>query len=513
MKTNRLVVFFLLAGMVGGVSAYWIAGRIFGEARVITVTEPVAMPPSRLASYVPMLQGTNIDFTYAAEKTVHAVVHVKVESTREVSQSNPLYEFFYGYRNLPPQQVEGFGSGVIISDDGYIITNNHVIEDANVIKVTLNDRRTFTARLIGTDPTTDIALIKIDEKGLSVIPYGDSEALMVGEWVLAVGNPMNLTSTVTAGIVSAKARELGIIAPEPSPEESYNPYGNRGQNPFGSRESMRRPASSLGIESFIQTDAAVNPGNSGGALVNIKGELVGINTAIASRTGSYAGNSFAVPVTIVRKVVSDLIEFGKVQRAYLGVWYQDMTEERSKELNMNKIEGLYVSELIPGGASEKAGIEPGDVLLAVNGVRLGSSAQLKEQIAKYRPNDKIDVTILRKGKEQSVKVTLQDESGGTSLVRREQSAPALSDLGASFRELTQSERSRLNIQKGVAVDQVTGGKFRRAGIQAGFIITSVDRKPVSSYRDIEQAISSASGAVLIQGVYPNGTSAAYALQL
>ncbi len=513
MKTNRFLLFFLLAAMVGGVSAYWIAGRIFGEARVVTIAEPATYPPASLASYVPMLQGTNIDFTYAAQKTVHAVVHVKVESTREVSQSNPLYEFFYGYRNLPPQAVEGFGSGVIISDDGYIITNNHVIENANVIRVTLNDRRTFVAKLIGADPTTDIAVIKIDQKGLPVIPYGDSEALMVGEWVLAVGNPMNLTSTVTAGIVSAKARELGIIAPEPSPNDPSNSFGNRGQNPFGGREGIRRPASSLGIESFIQTDAAVNPGNSGGALVNIKGELVGINTAIASRTGSYAGNSFAVPTSIVRKVVSDLTEFGKVQRAYLGIWYQDMTEERSKELNMKKIEGLYISELIPGGASEKAGIESGDVLLAVNGVRLGSSAQLKEQIAKYRPNDKIDVTILRKGREQSVKVTLQDESGGTALVRRDDSNPALSDLGASFRELSQSERERLGIRQGVVVEQVTGGKFRQAGIQSGFVIISVDRKPVNSYRDIEQAISSGSGAVLIQGLYPNGTRAAYALQL
>ena len=223
--------------------------------------------------------------------------------------------------------------------------------------------------------------------------------------------------------------------------------------------------------------------------------------------------SFAVPTTIVRKVVADLMEYGKVQRAYLGVWYQDMTEERSKELKMNKIEGLYVSELIPGGASEKAGVEAGDVILAINGVRLGSSAQLKEQIAKYRPNDRIDVVVLRKGKEQTVKVTLQDESGGTSLVKSDATKPSLSDLGATFRELSDSERSRLQLKEGMAVQQVTGGKFRKAGIQSGFIITSIDRKPVNSFRDIEQALSGTSGAVLIQGVYPNGMSAAYALQL
>lgn len=513
MKTNRLLFLLVLAGMVGGVSAFWVTERIYNRAQVNTTAERVVYPPAQLANYVPLLQGTNIDFTYAAEKTVHAVVHVKVESTRSVYQNNPLLEFFYGYRNMPPQPVEGFGSGVIIADDGFIITNHHVIENADAIKVTLNDRRSFTARLIGADPTTDIALIKIDEKGLPVIPYGDSEAIKVGEWVLAVGNPMNLTSTVTAGIVSAKARELGIISPEPAPEDRSDPFGNRGQQPFGNRDSYRRPVSSLGIESFIQTDAAVNPGNSGGALVNIKGELVGINTAIASRTGSYAGNSFAVPTTIVRKVVADLMEYGKVQRAYLGVWYQDMTEERSKELKMNKIEGLYVSELIPGGASEKAGVEAGDVILAINGVRLGSSAQLKEQIAKYRPNDKIDVVVLRKGKEQTFKVTLQDESGGTSLVKSDPGKPSLSDLGATFRELSDSERSRFEIKEGMAVEQVTGGKFRKAGIQAGFIITSIDRKPVNSFRDIEQALSGTSGAVLIQGIYPNGMSAAYALQL
>ena len=507
----------MLAGMVGGVSSYWIASKTIKipEQEIHQATMPANNSDARLATYLPpVIQGSNIDFVYAAEKTVNAVVHVKVESTNSAYQSNPLLEFFYGYRDVQPRPVEGYGSGVIISSDGYIITNNHVIEDADAINVTLNDRRTFVAKVVGTDPATDIALIKIEEKGLPYIMYGDSDNLRVGEWVLAVGNPLNLTSTVTAGIVSAKARELGIISGEPrsqSPGSRNRPqipgYGNRSQR-------AQSGASSMGVESFIQTDAAVNPGNSGGALVNVDGELVGINTAIASRTGAYSGNSFAVPSTIVKKVVSDLMEYGKVQRAYLGVYYSDMTEERANELKMPKIEGIYVEDILPDGAAEKAGIEAGDVILAINGVRLGTSANMKEQLAKYRPNDKIEVTILRKNKENTVKVTLRDESGGTELVSsKDEKSVALKDLGAEFRELSSNERSRLGIRNGVKIESISNGKLRKAGVQEGFVIISIDRETIDSEKDIEKAIKNVTGAILVQGIYPNGQRAAYAVQL
>ena len=519
MKTGKLIIMLMLAGMVGGASSYWIASKTIkmSEQEIRQTVTNTSTADAHLATYLPpVIQGSNIDFVYAAEKTVNAVVHVKVESTRNVYQSNPLFEFFYGHRDIQPQPVEGYGSGVIISEDGYIITNNHVVDNADAINVTLNDRRTFVARVIGTDPTTDIALIKIEEKGLPCITYGDSDNLRVGEWVLAVGNPLNLTSTVTAGIVSAKARELGIISGEPRPQSPG--YGNRSQTPppgYGNRSQRGQSGatSSMGIESFIQTDAAVNPGNSGGALVNVNGELVGINTAIASRTGTYSGNSFAVPVTIVKKVVSDLMEYGKVQRAFLGVYYKEITEEIANELKMPKIEGVYVSELLPEGAAEKAGIQVGDVILAINGVRLVTSANMKEQLAKYRPNDKIELTILRKNKESNVTVTLRDESGGTELVRKEEESVKLGDLGAEFKELSSNEKSRLGIRNGVRIESLSNGKLRRAEIKEGFVIIKIDRQTVDSEKDIEKAIKNVTGAILVEGIYPNGQRAVYAVML
>ncbi len=319
-----------------------------------------------------------MDLTYAAQQTVPAVVHVRTKSKIETTYSNPLYEFFYGDGNITRSEpVIGFGSGVIISPDGYIVTNNHVIKGAETIAVTLNDNREFDAQLVAADPSTDIALLKIDAKNLAFIPFGNSDDMKLGEWVLAVINPYNLTSTVTAGIISAKARNLGILS------------GN------------------YKIESFLQTDAALNPGNSGGALVNIKGELIGITTAIMSPTGGYSGNSFAVPSSIVKKVIEDLKTYGKVQRAILGITPIDVNAEVAKQHNLPVTEGVYVSDVRNDGAAKDAGIKEGDVIIKINNIQTENTSALQEELSKYNPNDKVTVTILRDNKEQTYTAILK----------------------------------------------------------------------------------------------------------
>ena len=319
-----------------------------------------------------------VDFTKAAEMSVGAVVHVKTKYNVYGKQYvDPFYQFFFGRPQQQPQgQAQATGSGVILSQDGYIVTNNHVIQQANEIEVVLNDKRSFTAQLIGTDPNTDIALLKIDATGLPTLEMGNSDDLKVGEWVLAVGNPFNLTSTVTAGIVSAKARNINILDAD------------------------------MKIESFIQTDAAVNPGNSGGALVNTRGELVGINTAIASQTGSYAGYAFAVPTSIVQKVVADLRQYGSVQRALLGIRMLDITSEVQQYYHLNTLEGVFIADVVSGSAAEKGGVEAGDIITAVDGVKVNSSSELQEKIARKNPGDEITLTVLRDGKRQDLRVTL-----------------------------------------------------------------------------------------------------------
>jgi len=505
MKTKHLLLTLLFA-LVGGFLASYVYSK--NTSPRVQMFQNTAQP-AQLASYAPNLQGTNIDFTYAAEKTIHAVVHVKVKSMQNYSGS--IFDFFFGYRDTPMQQqeVEGFGSGVIISPDGYIITNNHVIKNADDIEVTLNDKRTYTAKLIGADPNTDIALIKVDAKELPVIPYGDSDGLKVGEWVLAVGNPYNLTSTVTAGIVSAKSRQLGIIQPGEDSEDSYQQYGYPGQAQRRNQSAQNR--STMAIESFIQTDAAVNPGNSGGALVNVRGELVGINTAIQSRTGSYSGNSFAVPTSIVKKVVADLIEYGAVQRAYLGISMRDINSELAQEYDLDQIKGVYVEEVLEGSAAEKAGIQKGDVVTAINGVEVNSGSQIQEQISKFRPSDKVQVQYVRKGKTANVTATLRDRSGSTDVIARAEDTEV--NLGVVFSPVSDQLKNRLRLENGVQVKEVLQGKFRKAGIQEGFIIVRVDKQSVESGSDVQEILKDAKGAILIEGIYPNGVKYAYALQM
>ncbi len=434
------------------------------------------------------------DFTVAAELSVHAVVHVKTKTPMQVQQfgfpNDPFFEYFFGrpqqrQQSETPMQ-EGSGSGVIISNDGYIVTNNHVIDKSKEIEVTLNDNRTFKAKLIGADPNTDIALIKIEAENLPVILFGNSDSLKVGEWVLAVGNPFNLTSTVTAGIVSAKARNINILN------------------------------AAMKIESFIQTDAAVNPGNSGGALVNTKGELVGINTAIASQTGSYAGYAFAVPVSIVQKVVSDIRQYGVVQRAVLGVKMGDITDKIAKEKNLKTMEGAYVDEVVENSAAEKAGLKKEDVIVKINDFNVKSAAQLQEQIGRYSPGDKIKVTVLRDNKPQTFDVELKNRQGNTSVVSSDVN---IDILGAQFKEVDPKLKNQLQLDYGVEVKSVTKGKFLQGGIRAGFVIVKINNQAIRSVDDIESALESAMNTsdqfkvLNVAGIYPNGKITYYAINL
>jgi len=485
MTAKRLFGMVFLAVM-GGFIALIAYTKFFDHPKVvISADQPKQI---RLAQLPANLNSSQLDFTYAAERTIHAVVHVKTVTMQNQTSGNPLYDFFFGnrYFDMKPQPVAGFGSGVIISNDGYLVTNNHVIDGAEAIEVTLNDKRNYKAKLVGRDPDTDIAVLKINEKDLPFITYGNSDELKVGEWVLAVGNPYNLTSTVTAGIVSAKARNLNILS------------GNN------------RERSNSAIESFIQTDAAVNPGNSGGALVNTRGELVGINTAIASPTGSYSGNSFAIPVTIVKKVVADLIEYGKVQRALLGVSIKDIDDELAKKKGLDKIEGVYIAEVMQGGAAEASGLKEGDIILSVNGNNVNSPSELQEEISRYRPNDKVEVVINRDNKKKQIMVTLRNMEGTTKIVSKDE---VISVLGAQLAEVSSSEKSKLGIKDGVKVINIEQGKLKSAGVQKDFIITTINDQPVSSVEDVKRILSGIKRGVYVEGVYPNGVVAYYAFGL
>jgi len=477
MKTRIFLISFLIA-LLTSVGTFY----LFSKSVKKSATENSLKQQGRLVNYPGADTSVNTDFTYAAEKTVHSVVHVKTKFSQE-GYYNPLYDFFFGDRGFRQQQepVVSAGSGVIISNDGYIVTNNHVIEDADNIEVTLNDKRTFSAKVIGADPTTDIALLKIDASNLSFASYGNSDDLKIGEWVLAVGNPFNLTSTVTAGIVSAKARNINILS----------------QN--------------FAIESFIQTDAAVNPGNSGGALVNTNGELVGINTAIASKTGSYIGYSFAIPVNIVKKIIADVIEYGEVQRAYIGISIQDIDGEKAKELRLEKIEGVYVSGATEGGAAKEAGINEGDIVTNIGQLPVNSVAELQEQVSKYRPGDKIDVSVIRNGNKKHFEVLLRNKNGNTNVVKTETNQVTV--LGCKLQEISSGEKRNLQIRGGVKVIEPGQGKIMKAGVKKGFIITSINRQAVYRVDDFINIVNNLRGGIIIEGVYPNGLTAYYAFGL
>jgi serine protease Do len=419
------------------------------------------------------MQEGQIDFTYAAEQTVHAVVHVHTKAMMGAQADNPIMEWFYGDRYSRPREVSGYGSGVIISNDGYIITNNHVVENAESIEVKLNDNRTFTAKLIGRDPGSDIALLKISADNLPYIKYGDSDHLRLGEWVLAVGNPFNLTSTVTAGIVSAKGRSLTL------PDGTYR------------------------IESFIQTDAALNVGNSGGALVDTKGLLVGITSAIISPNGAYAGNSFAIPVSIVKKVVDDLKEFGEVQRALIGVNIKDVESDDAKDQNLSEVKGILVTNVNEGGSAEDAGLKKNDVIVKFDGQDVRTVPELQEQVGKHRPGDKATVTYLRNGKENTVPIVLKNAAGNTKVVTASMGSDVV--YGAKLESLGSTDKDSFNVDYGVKVTEVNDGRFKDLGIKRGYIILNVNGKKVKNPAEIRQFTNNENSLKSIGGIQSDGT--------
>ena len=474
------------SALVAGVTTYALMEKNTAENNIVTIEQErgFAMPAALFDSK----PAQPVDLTEAAEQSIHAVVHIKstqLGKTQTIQQMPDIFDFFFGDGMGRQQQIRtqprvGFGSGVIISEDGYIVTNNHVIDGADEIDVKLNDNREFKGRLIGTDPNTDLALIKIEGNDFPTLPIGNSDALKVGEWVLAVGNPFNLTSTVTAGIVSAKARSLGV----------YNG----------------------GIESFIQTDAAINQGNSGGALVNARGELVGINAVLSSPTGAYAGYGFAIPTSIMTKVVGDLKEFGTVQRAILGISGHDL-DERTKDKDLGTVDGVYVAEVTDGSGAKAAGIEVGDVITQIAGKKIHNMAELQESLTMYRPGDKVEVTILRNKKEKTLDVTLKNLQGNTEVVKKFD----LTMLGAAFKPISDDVKRHLGVSYGLEVTGVDKGKFADAGIKKGFIILKVNGTKITSEEDLAKAMKAANQSpervLFISGYYMSGRRANYAVEL
>ena len=486
---------FLILGLVavsaaaGGLTAWAVGGE---DGQSISYVEREVERTPALGNHFTSYQNEQYpDLTYAAENAVKAVVNIEAIQQVEMPRRSydPFLEFFgipqdYGYGDGRPQYREqrAGGSGVIISEDGYVVTNNHVVDGATKLRVKLNDGRTFDGKLIGTDSATDLALVKIDAKDLPTLPFGSSDALRLGEWVLAIGSPFDLQSTITAGIVSAKARQLGAIP-----------------NDFR-------------IESFIQTDAAVNPGNSGGALVNTHGELVGINTLIKSQTGSYVGYSFAIPESIVRKVVVDLKEYGVVQRAMLGIQFrvvdQDFLDTEGKELGIKDLGGAYVASVTEGGSASEAGIRKGDVILDIDGVKITEPSTLQEQIAKRRPNDKVKLSVKRDGHVKQIEVTLRNKAGKTELMTKED-VDVVDALGGKFADAGAKLCRELDIRGGVQVVGIKAdGILARARVKQGFVITHINDRPVYSLQDLQRMTEKVRS---IDGIYPNGRSASYML--
>ena len=487
---------FLILGVVavsaaaGGFTAWKVAAPREGSVQYIE--REVERTPALGTQFTSYQAEQYPDLTYAAENAVKAVVNIEAIQQVEMPQRrgyDPFLEFFgipqdYGRGDGGPQYREqrAGGSGVIISEDGYIVTNNHVVDGASKLKVKLNDGRSFDAKLIGKDSATDLALLKVEAKGLPTLAFGSSDALRLGEWVLAIGSPFDLQSTITAGIVSAKARNLGVIP-----------------NDFS-------------IEAFIQTDAAVNPGNSGGALVNTHGELVGINTLIKSQTGSYVGYSFAIPESIVRKVVVDLKEYGIVQRALLGIRYgivdQDFIDNMGEETGIKELGGAYVSSVVEGGSASEAGIRKGDVILDIDGVKINDNATLSEQIGRRRPNDKVKLSVKRDGKVKQIDVTLRNKAGKTELITKED-VDMVEVLGGKFADAGAKLCRELDIKGGVQVVGIKAdGILARARVKQGFVITHINDRPVYSLSDMERMTDKVRS---IDGIYPNGRAASYVL--
>ena len=498
MRQMMILLGVAVASAATGSLAAW-ALQTNNETQIEYIEHEVERTPALGTHFTAYEEARYPDLTYAAENAVKAVVNIEAVQRVELPSRgqygyDPFLEFFgipqgYGRRGGGGepryQERKAGGSGVIISEDGYIVTNNHVVADASKLRVKLNDGRTYDAELVGRDSATDIALLKIEEKNLPTLPFGSSDALRLGEWVLAIGSPYNLQSTITAGIVSAKARDLGgVLSGDPS----------------------------FSIESFIQTDAAVNPGNSGGALVNARGELVGINTLIQSQTGSYIGYSFAVPESIVKKVVVDLKQYGIVQRALLGIGFQVIDQEfidrMGDETGIREIGGVYVGSVEEGGAASEAGIRKGDVITHIDGVAVNDAATLRERIARHSPNDRVKISVKRADKVKLFEVTLRNQAGKTELLTKTD-VDAAEALGGKFAEVSDQLRHQLDLRGGVQVVEVKGeGILAKARVKEGFIITHINDRAVYTLSDLRKLTGKITS---IDGIYPNGRSASYVL--
>lgn len=491
MKIRQMMTV-VLSSFLGGAAALAIYTSFFKPEPVVVNTnnsknDNISLTSNSKYNTADFVVPDGLNFVMAAKNATPSVVHIKTTyggnyHSGATNMQDLFRQYFgesYGQRRAP-RAAKGAGSGVIISKDGHIVTNNHVVQKATEIEVVLNDNRSYPAKVIGVDKSTDLAVIKVDAKDLPSIKYGDSDKINIGEWVLAIGNPFEFRSTVTAGIISAKGRNINIL------DDAYR------------------------IESFIQTDAAVNPGNSGGALVNLKGNLVGINTAIASPSGAFAGYSFAVPVTLVKKVVSDLIEYGAVQRALLGISIANVDADIAKKFDLDVVNGVFVTGIYQNGAANDAGLEKGDVIIAIEETPVKNVSKLQELVAVHRPGDKVKIKFLRKGKERLTSAKLKNANGTVSLIKK--SEDALKHNGATFVELPAEAKKKLSLNGGVQINKLDNGKWREAGIKSGFIITKIDRRNITNLNDLRANLMRNSGdGVLVEGIYPNGQKAYYGL--
>jgi len=493
MNRKQFFLGIVLASLIGGLVA--VLGVGFLQTNQDSTTNFTEKQNTSLVNWLSddkFVIPEGINFVASAAQVTPAVVHVRSTVTKSTSQQgvDPMEELF-GFRSprgeATPREGKSTGSGAIISEDGYIVTNNHVIENASKVEITLEDNRRFTARVIGLDPTTDLALLKIEANNLPFIPFGNSDQAQIGEWVLAVGNPYELNSTVTAGIISAKSRNIGIL----------------------------RDESNMQVESFIQTDAAVNPGNSGGPLVNLNGEIIGINTAIASRTGGFSGYSFAVPSSIAKKVMDDLLEFGTVQRGLLGVIIRDVNADLEEAIGeeVKADRGVFVDKVNEGSGGEDAGLQRGDIIIGIDGAETYTTSSLQERVARKRPGDEINVKFLREGKEMSTMATLKNVSGDTKVVVKV--LPKITEFeGVIFEDLKVEYKGRLELEGGATITSIDNNLWKDAGVQEGFIITKIGRVKILTGEDVINALKNYEGEdVIILGVYPNGQRSYYELGL
>lgn len=472
MKKNLLAGLILVVISVS--VSYWLVSK-----RITAVAGPQPIPDTVVDPVRPgvLKEAVVQDFTYAAESSVEAVVFVKVLKRTQGGYAPSFLDLLLGFSNQAPREEVTSGSGVVITEDGYVVTNYHVIAGATEIEIKMNNQKAYPAKLVGSDPATDIALLKVEATGLPTLSFGDSDQLRLGEWVLAIGSPYGLTSTITAGIVSAKGR------------------------------SMPKDPREFKIESFIQTDAAVNPGNSGGALVNVRGELVGINTAILSQTGSYAGYSFAVPVNMVRKIAEDLIDYGRVQRAILGVSMVEVNDALARELGMAQPSGVLLAQIQPGGAADVGGVEADDVLLRIDGVVVKTPSEVQERITRYSPGDVVELNLLRNGKEVNLRVRLMGEEGVAA------ASEVVELMGAGLRAIGPDKARQMLIDGGVEIVSLARGKMKSAGLSKGFVITHINNEPVSNPQEVVALVKQARRSILIEGMYANGAVAYYGIGL